>query len=93
MYGRPPVTHETVGERIRRLRLERGLSQRDLAAGLEHCSYAYLSRIEAGTRNPSVRALEQVARKLGTTVLYLEAGGEDGVCPYCLRDAVLDGKR
>jgi transcriptional regulator with XRE-family HTH domain len=39
-----------VGARINALRLERGLSQRDLAA--PRLSYAYVSRIEAGRANP-----------------------------------------
>ncbi len=37
-----------VGRRIKALRVERGMSQRDLAA--PGMSYAYLSRIEAGQR-------------------------------------------
>jgi hypothetical protein len=39
---------ESIGARIKRLRLARGLSQRDLAA--PGVSYAYVSRIEAGGR-------------------------------------------
>jgi Helix-turn-helix domain len=46
---------ETVGQRIRRLREERSLSQRDLSE--PGTSYAYISRIEAGARNPSEKAL------------------------------------
>jgi len=65
---------ETVGERLRRLRRERGLSQRDLSA--PGVSYAYISRIEAGARRPSVKALRLLARKLGVTPEYLETGSE-----------------
>ena len=43
--ARPRTPKETVGQRLRRLRLERGLSQRQLAA--PGVSYAYISRIEA----------------------------------------------
>src|SRR5579862_2215039 len=72
MIGEPWM--ETIGERLRRLRLERGLSQRDLSdPGI---SYAYISRIEAGTRQPSVKALRMLARKLGVTPEYLETGSE-----------------
>ncbi len=46
---------ESIGERLRRLRLERGLSQRELSS--PGVSYAYISRIEAGARRPSVKAL------------------------------------
>jgi transcriptional regulator with XRE-family HTH domain len=63
---------ETVGERLRRLRVERGLSQRDLSG--PGISYAYISRIEAGARRPSVKALRMLAKKLGVTPGYLETG-------------------
>src|SRR5438093_13421011 len=65
---------ESVGERLRRLRLERGFSQRDLSS--PGVSYAYISRIEAGARRPSVKALRQLARKLGVSVEYLETGSD-----------------
>jgi transcriptional regulator with XRE-family HTH domain len=65
-------THQTVGARLKRLRLERGLSQRDLAS--PGVSYAYISRIEAGARTPSVKALRMLAKKLGVSVEYLETG-------------------
>ena len=52
---------ETIGQRLRRLRLERGFSQRDLAE--KGVSYAYISRIEGGARRPSVKALRMLARE------------------------------
>jgi transcriptional regulator with XRE-family HTH domain len=63
---------EPIGARLKRLRLERGLSQRELSG--PGVSYAYISRIEAGARTPSVKALRMLARKLGVTVEYLETG-------------------
>ena len=63
-----------VGERIHTRRLELGLSQRELAS--EGVSYAYVSRIEAGTRNPSVKALRKLAPRLGVSVEWLETGVE-----------------
>jgi tetratricopeptide (TPR) repeat protein len=63
---------ETIGQRLRRLRLERGLPQRELAA--PGVSYAYISRIEAGQRQPSVKAIRTLARKLGISAQYLETG-------------------
>src|SRR5213083_3795810 len=65
---------ETVGQRLRRLRQENGLSQRELAS--PGVSYAYISRIEAGARRPSVKALRQLAPKLGVSVEYLETGSD-----------------
>jgi transcriptional regulator with XRE-family HTH domain len=63
---------EGVGARLKRLRSERGLSQRDLSS--PGVSYAYISRIEAGARTPSVKALRKLAQKLGVSVEYLETG-------------------
>ncbi len=65
---------ESIGQRLRRLRTERGLSQRDLSS--PGVSYAYISRIEAGARQPSVKALRMLARKLGVSPDYLETGHE-----------------
>jgi transcriptional regulator with XRE-family HTH domain len=72
MSGGVPASRETIGERLRRLRLERGMSQRELA--VPGVSYAYISRIEAGTRQPSVKALRKLAAKLQITTEYLENG-------------------
>src|SRR5215472_13320901 len=71
--GQQPVA-ESVGARLRRLRLERGKSQRDLSA--PGITYAYISRIEAGARTPSVKALRRLAKKLSVTPEYLETGSE-----------------
>jgi len=63
---------ESIGQRLQRLRIERGLWQRDLSS--PGISYAYISRIEAGARTPSVKALRQVAGKLAVTIEHLETG-------------------
>ena len=60
------------GARLKRLRVERGVSQRDLSS--PGVSYAYISRIEAGARTPSVKALRKLSQKLGVSVEYLETG-------------------
>src|SRR3954463_6166281 len=65
---------ETIGVRLCRLRRESGISQRSLAA--PGVSYAYISRIEAGERQPSTKALRQLAPKLGVSVEYLETGSD-----------------
>jgi len=65
---------ETIGQRLRRLRLARGLSQRELAG--PGVSYAYISRIEAGARQPSVKALRTLSPKLAVSVEYLETGSD-----------------
>jgi transcriptional regulator with XRE-family HTH domain len=63
---------KATGRRIRELRAERGLSQRELA--FRGCSYAYISRIEAGERTPSTQVLREIASRLGTTERYLATG-------------------
>jgi len=65
----------TIGDRIRQRRLELGLSQRELAS--EGVTYAYISRLEANARRPSIRALRQLAPRLGVSVHWLETGEAD----------------
>jgi len=65
-------SNERIGERLRRLRRERGLSQRQIAA--PGVTAAYISRIEAGAREPSVKALRLLARRLDVSPDYLETG-------------------
>jgi transcriptional regulator with XRE-family HTH domain len=72
--GAQQATVETVGARLRRLRVEQGFSQRDLSE--PGITYAYISRIEAGARTPSVKALRRLAKKLGVTPEYLETGSD-----------------
>lgn len=67
-----PAASETIGERIRRLRLERRMSQRALAS--PGVSYAYLSRIEAGQRTPSPSAIRILATTLGVSPELIETG-------------------
>jgi transcriptional regulator with XRE-family HTH domain len=74
VISRSDSSPERIGARLRRLRLERGLSQRQLAS--LGASYAYISRIESGERTPSVRAIRLLARRLGVTPEYLETGAE-----------------
>ncbi|MDQ3981938.1 MAG: tetratricopeptide repeat protein [Actinomycetota bacterium] len=61
-----------LGERIRRLRAERGLSQRDLALPL--LTPSYVSLIEAGKRIPSPDALEHIAGRLKVDPMELRTG-------------------
>lgn len=61
-----------IGTRLRRLRLARDLTQRELAE--PKYTHAYVSTIEAGRRNPSREALEHFAGKLGVDVDELLTG-------------------
>ena len=73
---------------MKRLREGAGLSQSELADGLDRVTFAYISRIEHDTRTPSLRAMRQLATRLGVTALYLvETGSDRGTCPHCSRTA------
>jgi transcriptional regulator with XRE-family HTH domain/HPt (histidine-containing phosphotransfer) domain-containing protein len=63
---------ESVGARIRRLRLARGLSQKELAG--PDFSDAHISRIESGSRKPSLSTLRYIASRLGVDPETLESG-------------------
>ena len=54
-----------LGTRMKRLRLARGMTQKELAD--PKYSYAYVSTIEAGRRTPSREAIEHFAMRLGVT--------------------------
>lgn len=53
-----------LGKNVRKIRIAAGLSQEEIAfrAGLKR---SYLSDLERGTRNPTVRVLGRVADALG----------------------------
>ena len=52
-----------IGKRIRTYRLQAGLSQEKLAE-IASCDATYLSEIEQGKRNPSLKVIERIATAL-----------------------------
>lgn len=68
---------ETLGQRIRRIRHQRGMSL--ASVGQEDFTRAFLNQIEMGKARPSVRVLRVIAERLGTEVDYLLAGKQGGV--------------
>ncbi|WP_321289374.1 helix-turn-helix transcriptional regulator [uncultured Sunxiuqinia sp.] len=56
-----------IGERIRFLREQKGISQQNMAA---ICNFekANLSRIEAGRTNPTISTLYKISQALETTI-------------------------
>ena len=74
---RRPSTHVddpvAVGQRLRRAREAAGLTQRDLS--FEGCTAAYVSRIEAGARVPSLQILREFGKRLGVSADFLATGG------------------
>jgi transcriptional regulator with XRE-family HTH domain len=61
-----------IGTRLRRLRVAKGLTQKELAS--PSYTHSYVSTIEAGRRQPSRTALEHFAGKLGVGVEELVTG-------------------
>src|SRR5436309_5185758 len=76
MVPRRPSNHVddpmAVGQRLRQAREAAGLTQRELS--FEGCTAAYVSRIEAGARVPSLQILHEFAKRLGVTPDYLATG-------------------
>lgn len=62
-----------VGARIRKMRLERGRSQSELAADVQ-LSASYLSLMESGRRPVPPTVLQSIAERLGCSVEYLQTG-------------------
>jgi len=56
-----------VGERIRKLRIEAGLSQEELGRASK-MSTSYISRLETGEVNPTVDALTRIVRVFGLSI-------------------------
>jgi tetratricopeptide (TPR) repeat protein len=64
-----------VGRRLRQARNAAGLTQRELS--FEGCTSAYVSRIEAGARVPSLQILREFGKRLGVSADYLATGRDD----------------
>ena len=61
---------QLLGANVRRYRKQRGMTQEQLAleVGMER---SYISDLERGTRNPSVRALGRLAEALSVSPMQL----------------------
>lgn len=68
---------QTLGQRIRKLRTERGLSLAKVAGG--DFSRAFLNQVELGKAQPSTRLLRVIAGRLGAQVDYLLEGRLPGL--------------
>jgi transcriptional regulator with XRE-family HTH domain len=63
---------DTLGERIRKLRMERGMSLAKVAGG--DFSRAFLNQVELGKSQPSMRVLRVIASRLDAPFEYLLEG-------------------
>ena len=68
----------TIGENIRRIRQERGLTQRQLGE-LVGASEAYIRAYESGRRNPKPASLEKIAEALAVNPEVLTNTDFDGI--------------
>ncbi|MBR0374575.1 MAG: helix-turn-helix domain-containing protein [Mogibacterium sp.] len=64
-----------IGERIRALRIERGLTQEELADRAE-LSKGFISQMERDLTSPSIATLEDILTCLGTDLSAFFSGGE-----------------
>lgn len=56
-----------IGKRIRDLRISKGVSQSQLAL-MTHMTKSYMSEIEAGKKNLTLRTLQKITTSLGITL-------------------------
>lgn len=68
----------TVGENIRRIRQERGLTLKQLG-DMVGVSEAYIRAHESGRRNPKLKSLEALAQALTVSVEILTNSDFDGI--------------
>ena len=68
----------TVGENIRRIRQERGLTLKQLGE-MVGVSEAYIRAYESGRRNPKLKSLEALAQALAVNVEVLTNSDFDGI--------------
>jgi transcriptional regulator with XRE-family HTH domain len=71
---------KALGKRIKQLRKEKGLTQKELAKQV-NCSHAQLNKYESGLNTPPLDRLLLLAEVLGTSVDYLLAGQGNGKPP------------
>ncbi|WP_276956321.1 helix-turn-helix domain-containing protein [Allomeiothermus silvanus] len=79
----------TLGERLRTMRKEKGLSLRRASeeAGI---SVAYLSRLEGDDANPTLEVLERLAKLYGVPLEELTAGTRETSRPLQLVPALVE---
>lgn len=65
-----------LGNAIKRLRGLRGLRQEDLAAKIK-VSKPYISMLESGKRDPSLKMLKDIAKALGCSMFLITFLAED----------------
>ncbi|RUT29115.1 helix-turn-helix domain-containing protein [Paenibacillus zeisoli] len=80
-----------IGERIKHLRKQRGMTQTDLAG--EHMTKSMLSQIENGKALPSMRTLQYLAEKLGEEAGYFLGEEDERGITDLVREIEVDSKK
>ena len=75
------MIQQQIGGRIRKKRIETGLSQEQVAL-LSGVTPTYLGQVERGERNPTVGFLEKVAESLGVGIIYFFDDASASDCDY-----------
>jgi transcriptional regulator with XRE-family HTH domain len=65
-----------LGEQIKKIRLAKGLSQKEVVLGA-NIEKAQFSRIENNKTDPSFSTIEKIAKSMGCTMSELFSNGED----------------
>ncbi len=77
----------TFGERIYKIRNEKGLTQDELAAAVGYKSRSTIAKIESGERDAPQTMIVALAKALGTTPSYL-MGWEENNSPNVVKDSI-----
>jgi transcriptional regulator with XRE-family HTH domain len=67
-YYRDELFLKKIGMRIRQLRIQKGMSQENLAFECEYADFSQINRIELGKVNFSISYLKLIAEKLNVPV-------------------------
>jgi transcriptional regulator with XRE-family HTH domain len=70
-YQRDDLFIKNIGLRIRQLRIQKGISQENLAFECDYADFSQINRIELGKVNFSISYLKLIAEKLDVPVIEL----------------------
>ena len=79
------VDYKLIGERLKKARLEKGMTQDNLAESL-NVSIAYLSRIETGTTKVNLKRLSEICNLLSISEAEIISGASDDSENYLNND-------
>lgn len=89
-----PALEQEIGQRLRRLRKMRGLTQKALAAKIEGgIDYSYIGKIERGEQLPSLKVLRRIGEALGVPLYFFFQEEEPILLPEEFRRIVKDEAR